>query len=58
MWREGQAKQRLYATLCERLNREMGLAPSDLIVVLGDNTEEDWSFAMGKPQYLTGDLAA
>ena len=47
-------KRALYATLAERLEAECGLAPSDLIVSLTENTKEDWSFGHGVAQFVEG----
>ncbi|WP_317698312.1 tautomerase family protein [Aeromicrobium sp. REDSEA-S32_B7] len=49
-------KRALYATLAERLEAECGLAPSDLIVSLTENTKEDWSFGNGVAQFVEGQL--
>jgi hypothetical protein len=38
--------------ICE----DTGLAPSDLIVSVIGNSREDWSFGMGRAQFLEGDL--
>lgn len=49
-------KKVLYAELAERLQKQVGLAPSDLIVSVTENTRADWSFGMGRAQFLEGDL--
>ena len=49
-------KQALYAALAERLEAETGLAPTDLVVSVTENTQADWSFGMGRAQFLEGDL--
>ena len=49
-------KRALYATLAERLEAECGLAPSDLIVSLTENTKEDWSLGKGVAQFVEGQL--
>lgn len=49
-------KRALYAGLAERLRERTGLAPSDLIVSVTENTRADWSFGMGRAQFLEGDL--
>jgi hypothetical protein len=33
-----------------------GLSPSDLIVSVASNTREDWSFGLGRAQFLDGNL--
>jgi phenylpyruvate tautomerase PptA (4-oxalocrotonate tautomerase family) len=49
-------KERLYALLAERLHRDCGLDPADLIVSVTENGDEDWSFGAGRAQFLTGEL--
>ncbi len=49
-------KRALYAGLAHRLRERTGLAPSDLIVSVTENTRADWSFGMGRAQFLEGDL--
>jgi phenylpyruvate tautomerase PptA (4-oxalocrotonate tautomerase family) len=48
-------KQAMYAALSERLEK-IGVAPTDLIISVVENTKADWSFGMGRAQFLTGDL--
>jgi phenylpyruvate tautomerase PptA (4-oxalocrotonate tautomerase family) len=54
--RSEEQKRALYAGLAERLETVTGLAPSDLIVSVVGNTREDWSFGLGRAQFLDGDL--
>jgi phenylpyruvate tautomerase PptA (4-oxalocrotonate tautomerase family) len=54
--RSEEQKRALYAGLAERLEKVTGLAPSDLIVSVVGNTREDWSFGLGRAQFLDGDL--
>lgn len=54
--RSEEQKKALYAELAERLQKQVGLAPSDLIVSVTENTRADWSFGMGRAQFLEGDL--
>ena len=49
-------KKALYAELANRLRERTGLAPSDLIVSVTENTRADWSFGMGRAQFLERDL--
>jgi phenylpyruvate tautomerase PptA (4-oxalocrotonate tautomerase family) len=49
-------KRALYAGLARRLEEATGLAPSDLIVSVIGNSREDWSFGLGRAQFLEGDL--
>jgi phenylpyruvate tautomerase PptA (4-oxalocrotonate tautomerase family) len=54
--RSEQQKRTLYAELAARLDKAAALAPSDLIVSVVANTREDWSFGLGRAQFLEGDL--
>jgi phenylpyruvate tautomerase PptA (4-oxalocrotonate tautomerase family) len=54
--RTGEQKQRAYKELADRLHTETGLAPTDLIVFVVENTREDWSFGNGVAQFLEGRL--
>jgi phenylpyruvate tautomerase PptA (4-oxalocrotonate tautomerase family) len=54
--RSEEQKRALYAGLAKRLEQATGLAPSDLIVSVLANSREDWSFGMGRAQFLEGDL--
>lgn len=49
-------KKALYAALAERLEARAGVRPADLIVSVVENTVADWSFGMGRAQFLNGDL--
>jgi 4-oxalocrotonate tautomerase len=49
-------KEKLYALLAERLERDCGLDPADLVVSVSENDDEDWSFGFGRAQFLTGEL--
>lgn len=51
-----EAKQAFYRLLTEELERSCGIAPSDVVVSIIDNTEADWSFGLGRAQFLTGEL--
>jgi Tautomerase enzyme len=54
--RGGAAKEAFFKLLAEELERSCGLAPSDLVVSIVENTDEDWSFGHGRAQFLTGEL--
>jgi phenylpyruvate tautomerase PptA (4-oxalocrotonate tautomerase family) len=54
--RTRQQKQNLYALLAEKLQKECGLDPTDLIVSIIENDDKDWSFGQGRAQFLTGEL--
>jgi hypothetical protein len=53
--RDLEKKQALYASLAERLEKECNVPGKDLIS-LSANTKEDWSFGLGRAQFITGDL--
>ncbi|NHO32962.1 tautomerase family protein [Acetobacter fallax] len=45
-----------YRLLAERLEKVCGLAPADLMVSIVQNSDEHWSFGLGRAQFLTGEL--
>jgi hypothetical protein len=49
-------KQVFYSSLVERLADRCGISPSDVVVTFVTNTDEDWSFGLGRAQFLTGEL--
>ena len=49
-------KQKFYKLLVEELQKSCGIAPADVMVSLVENTDEDWSFGLGRAQFLEGDL--
>jgi hypothetical protein len=49
-------KQAFYRSLVEKLEAACGIAPSDVLVTFVTNTDEDWSFGLGRAQFLTGEL--
>jgi phenylpyruvate tautomerase PptA (4-oxalocrotonate tautomerase family) len=49
-------KQAFYRLLCEALQTRCGIAPSDVMVSIVENTDADWSFGNGEAQFLTGKL--
>ena len=49
-------KQAFYSSLVEKLDATCGIAPSDVLVTFVTNTDEDWSFGLGRAQFLTGEL--
>jgi phenylpyruvate tautomerase PptA (4-oxalocrotonate tautomerase family) len=54
--RSTEQKQALYAALAARLEDKTGLAPTDLVVSVSENTRADWSFGLGRAQFLEGEL--
>ena len=49
-------KMKVYQLLARHLEKECGLDPNDLLISVFTNREEDWSFAQGEAQYVTGKL--
>ena len=49
-------KMKVYRLLADRLEKECALDPNDLLISVFTNREEDWSFAKGEAQYVTGRL--
>lgn len=47
-------KHALYQMLCQRLHKETGLNPDDLMVIIRFTAPEDWSFSQGKMNALEG----
>ena len=54
--RSEEQKRALYAELSRRLGADTGLPAGDLVVSVLGNTREDWSFGLGRAQFLDGDL--
>ena len=55
--RDDAQKRTLYAELARVLEERVGLPPSDLVVSVVDNGPADWSFGLGRAQFLDGDLS-
>ncbi len=49
-------KEKFYELLALGLAERCGIDPSDLIVSITENGDEDWSFGHGRAQFLTGEL--
>ncbi|AEV95578.1 tautomerase family protein [Pediococcus claussenii] len=54
--RTREQKKKFYANLVSKLHEKTGIRPEDVMINLTVNSDEDWSFGMGKAQFLTGDL--
>ena len=54
--RNVEQKQAAYEQLAKRLETAALVRPEDLIVSVVANEREDWSFGMGRAQFLTGEL--
>lgn len=49
-------KQAFYTELCRELKTSCGIEANDVMVAITSNGEADWSFGMGVPQFITGEL--
>jgi hypothetical protein len=49
-------KQAFYRSLVEKLADACGISSNDVVVTFVTNTDEDWSFGLGRAQFLTGEL--
>ncbi len=49
-------KQNFYELLCQELGQRCGVKPSDIVVSITQNADEDWSFGNGRAQFITGEL--
>ncbi|AYM14760.1 MULTISPECIES: tautomerase family protein [Agrobacterium] len=56
--RTQQEKTDFYEILCAALAEACGIASSDVMVSIVQNTDDDWSFGWGRAQFLTGELAS
>ena len=54
--RKRKQKEAFYRLLCEELEKACDIAPSDVVVSIVENGDEDWSFGLGRGQFLTGEL--
>ena len=54
--RPREKKEALYRLLTEELEKSCGIPPSDVMVAIVENGDEDWSFGHGRAQFLTGEL--
>lgn len=49
-------KEAFYVELCRELKVSCQIEPSDVMVTVVTNTDDDWSFGNGRAQFLTGEL--
>jgi len=54
--RPAEMKKKFYALLAQGLEKACGISPADLMVSIVVNSDEDWSFGLGRAQFLEGDL--
>jgi cytochrome P450 len=50
------AKVAFYDNLARELQARCDIEPSDVMVTMVNNSDEDWSFGLGRAQFLTGEL--
>lgn len=56
--RSTEEKQAMYAELAKRLEAECGVPGEDLIISVMANRHVDWSFGLGRAQFLDGTLSS
>ncbi|MEQ8823384.1 MAG: tautomerase family protein [Filomicrobium sp.] len=49
-------KEDFFRRACDELEKASGIAPSDVMINFVTCEDEDWSFGMGRAQFLTGEL--
>jgi phenylpyruvate tautomerase PptA (4-oxalocrotonate tautomerase family) len=54
--RPREQKVALYRLVCEQLESRCGISPADVMITVVENSDADWSFGLGRAQFLTGDL--
>lgn len=54
--RPREQKVALYALICEELESRCGISAADVMICVVQNSDEDWSFGLGRAQFLVGDL--
>lgn len=55
--RSDEAKVKFYEALCKALKEACGIESTDVVVNFVINSDADWSFGLGRAQFLTGELA-
>ncbi|HRN84412.1 MAG TPA: tautomerase family protein [Hyphomicrobium sp.] len=54
--RSREMKETFYKRMAEELQKHCGIAPSDVMMSFVTNTDDDWSFGLGRAQFLTKEL--
>ncbi len=54
--RTKEMKEKFYRRVVEALEKTCGISPSDVMINHVTCTDEDWSFGLGRAQFLTGEL--
>ncbi len=54
--RSREMKETFYKRMVEELEKHCDISPSDVMMNFVSNTDEDWSFGLGRAQFLTREL--
>lgn len=54
--RSREMKEQFYKDMVTELEKKCGVAPSDVMMNFVTCTDEDWSFGLGRAQFLTKEL--
>lgn len=54
--RSREMKVQFYKRMAAELEKQCGIAPSDVMMNIVTSSEEDWSLGLGRAQILTGEL--
>ncbi|MBO9098234.1 MULTISPECIES: tautomerase family protein [unclassified Rhizobium] len=54
--RSREEKLNFYELMAKALHDSCGIASSDVMISIIENSDEDWSFGMGRAQFVTGEL--
>ncbi|MCB1520602.1 MAG: tautomerase family protein [Hyphomicrobiaceae bacterium] len=54
--RPREQKEAFYRLVVEELENLCGIAATDVMISVVENGDEDWSFGLGRAQFLTGEL--
>lgn len=54
--RSAEMKKKFYKLVAQGLELNCGISPQDLMISIVINGDEDWSFGLGRAQFLTGEL--
>ena len=49
-------KRTFYANFCADLKAGCGIEATDVMISFVQNTDDDWSFGLGRAQFVEGDL--
>ena len=54
--RTREMKELFYRLTVDELQNSCGIAPTDVMINIVTCTDDDWSFGLGRAQFLTGEL--